>query len=1432
VATLKVQGSLGGRAASFMVDSGATTNFADQALVRRLGLMSKVQSTRCRVTLGNGSSVPAAGVLTISCRLHASDGAFSSTERFLVLPLGAQHPLILGRTWLARHDPDIRWDATDPTIWLRGKAGEARARELAVRLHVLTDEQLPVKARERAAALRREVATALGALHPDDLASLLDGLEVAPAGGDETAARLCALDGAAAAAPLSAAERAQCEAARARLFAAFGDVTPDELPSVLPPSRGIEHKIELLPGAVPQSRPMWRKSREEVDELRKQTQAMLRQGLIQPSKSPYGAPWLFVKKKDGTLRLVVDYRALNNVTKKNSYPLPLQEELFDQTQGARWFSKIDLMNGFYQIRVAEADTEKTAFRTPFGHYEFRVLPMGLTNAPATFMQLMNDQFRDFLGESVIVFLDDILIYSKTLEEHEKHVSAVFERLRKAKLYAKRSKCELFLPEVEFLGHRLGRGFIGTSADKVAAVAAWPVPANLKQLRSFLGLAGYYRKFVQDFSKIATPLTALTEKARAFEWGEPQQTAFLQLKAALQSQPTLRLVDPALPLVVSTDASGYAVGAVLQQRAEGKLQPCEYLSKRMGTAARRYPVHDKELLAIVTALRQWGHHLMGRHFVVRTDHLSLRYFNTQKRLSERQARWRDELTHYDFEIAYEPGVNNQAADGLSRRPDLEADGADETGDLVSEQEHLAAVSAQARAQVRAERRRARVARQPDAAVEREREANRAAAVDVKAAVGPLPPPNAAGAIVMPSQRCTATTRAGAHCKQRTLRGQYCHNHARTEEGLRVKASTIPHAGMGLFAERDFRRGDKAGAYSGDRVRLDVAGGTGGPYVLQVKRGVGIDAARTNAGYGRWANDPRGSGKPANAAFRVSTADGGRACLRTTRAVARGAELLVPYGAGYWRAQPEALAKQVALAAATVLPLGGMDLLPALKAACLDDASYQQLLEQAGASETARTPAGDEARDGLLWRRGRICVPSDAVLRTRLLRECHDTPLGGHLGREKTLLALKQRFYWRGMDAHVEAYVVSCDACQRAKPSQQLPMGLTMPLPAPTRPWEQVSLDLITGLPRTTEGHDAIAVFVCKLTKMVRYAATTTNVTAPQLAELFLHAVVAHHGFPRSLLSDRDPRFTAHFWTVLWSRVGTTLAMSTAYHPQTDGQTERANRTLETMLRSVVNFKQSDWHKHLPLAQLAYNTAVQTTTGISPFELVYGRKAVLPLDHALAPLRDSVAPCPTAEEFAERMKAMWTRAQQAIAAAGLRQAAAADKRLRAAAFAVGDKVMLSTEHLQLVDARQRTAKFADRFIGPFEVERVVNANAYRLRLPASLRLHPTINVQRLKRYEASDERLFPGRAGAATRPEPVASSDNGAPAWEVERILGHRVVRRKREYLVAWAGYGQWEATWEPEECVDNAPEAIADYERRQSELDAVRGPLGPRTGERR
>ena len=295
---------------------------------------------------------------------------------------------------------------------------------------------------------------------------------------------------------------------RARLLGRYRDVFPDELPAGLPPSREVDHKIELTPGSAPPSRPIIRLSANELEELKKQLEELIKAGFIQPSKSPFGAPILFVKKKDGTMRMCIDYRALDNITIKNSYPLPLVDELFDRLQGAKFFSKLDLRSGYHQIRIAPEDVSKTAFRTRYGHFEFLVLPFGLTNAPGTFMHLMHQTFREYLDDFVLVFLDDILIFSKTLEEHERHVKLVLDKLRVSKLYAKESKCEFFKTEVEFLGHMVGRDGIRMMDDKVQAISEWPTPTKVGDIRAFLGTAGYYRKFIRDFSSIATPMTEL------------------------------------------------------------------------------------------------------------------------------------------------------------------------------------------------------------------------------------------------------------------------------------------------------------------------------------------------------------------------------------------------------------------------------------------------------------------------------------------------------------------------------------------------------------------------------------------------------------------------------------------------------------------------------------------------------------------------------------------------------------------------------------------------------------------------------------------------------------------------------------------------------------------------------------------------------------
>ena len=441
----------------------------------------------------------------------------------------------------------------------------------------------------------------------------------------------------------------------------FKVVFPEDLPG-LPPDREIEFEIDLVPGTAPISKAPYRMAPAELKELHTQLQELLDKGFIRPSYSPWGAPVLFVKKKDGTMRLCIDYRELNKVTIRNKYPLPRIDDLFDQLQGATVFSKIDLRSGYHQLKIKKDDVLKTAFRTRYGHYEFVVMPFGLTNAPAAFMDLMNRVFKEFLDKFVIVFIDDILIYSKTREEHEKHLRMTLQTLKAHQLYAKFSKCEFWLDHVAFLGHVISKDGVKVDPAKTEAVSNWKRPTSASEIRSFLGLAGYYRKFVANFSKLAMPLTTLTRKGKKFEWTEDCEKSFEELKRLLTNAPVLAIPEGDDGFVIYSDASKMGLGAVLMQKGN----VIAYASRQLKDYERNYPTHDLELAAVVFALKIWRHYLYGVRCQIFTDHQSLKYFFTQKDLNMRQRRWLELVKDYDCEILYHPGKANRVADALSRK----------------------------------------------------------------------------------------------------------------------------------------------------------------------------------------------------------------------------------------------------------------------------------------------------------------------------------------------------------------------------------------------------------------------------------------------------------------------------------------------------------------------------------------------------------------------------------------------------------------------------------------------------------------------------------------------------------------------------------------------------------------------------------------------
>jgi hypothetical protein len=947
------------------------------------------------------------------------------------------------------------------------------------------------------------------------------------------------------------------------------------IPKGLPPERAHDHRIELLPNSQPISKPAYRLAATELDELKRQLDKLLEHGHIRPSKSPYGSPVLFVKKKNGEMRMCVDYRALNNITVKNSYPLPRIDELLNRLSLAKYFSKIDLASGYHQVRVNPDDVMKTAFRTRYGSYEFLVLPFGLCNAPSTFMHMMQDVLGEYLDVFVIVFLDDILIFSNDLEDHKHHVNLVLEKLRENKLYAKLEKCEFMRKTIDFLGFTISETGLAMSEDKVKSILSWPTPTSAKQLRSFLGLAGFYRQFITMFSDTCSVLNELLQKESVFTWSMEHQTAFETLKQKISTRPTLILPRDELPFVVQTDASGFAIGGCLMQDHGHGLQPVAFLSKKLLPAETRYPTHEQELLAIIICLKSWRHYLYGKKFVVQTDHRSIIHFKTQQHMSNRQARWSEFLQQFDYEIVYKQGKENVVADALSRRPDLE-----------------------------------------------------------------------------------------------------------TTEPLAL-----------------------------NQITIDTS--------------VAEDSMSLNAMIrSLYPTDPD--------------------CVKI------------------------------------------LEVLPS------SSSTFEYRLNETGL---------------IIRKDNRILIPNNTNLKTHILQICHDDKTAGHVGTTKTIDLVTRRFYWKNLHREVKEYVTSCVKCQMNKPSNQSQLGLLNPIQTPDQRWHTVTLDLITSLPRTKAGNDCIVVFVDKYSKMSHYAATVTNISAPKLARVFIDNVVRLHGLPSNLISDRDPRFTSSFWKSVWKQLGTSLSMSTAFHPESDGQTERQNRTLEESLRHYTAYHQDDWDEHLSILELAHNNSIQASTGFSPYFLNTGQHPRMPIETSLG---KDIQTNEAATTLLESLYQTLDLAHKNIETAQLNQAKYANQHRRSfTPWKIGDKVMLSTANLKTAG---RAPKLCPVWIGPFEIIRVLSTVTYELKLPSNMKIHPVFHISHLKLF-ASNEK-FNSRPVNDNRP-PAVLLDDSEEAFEVEKILNKRGSGNRVQYLVKWLGYPEWESTWEPKRAFKYHTDKITEYENSQN-----------------
>ena len=1164
-------GTLFGQPCKFLVDSGAAASFVSTALARRC-TCTRAKPLADSVTLADGSTVLSKHIVP-SARLKI--GRYSDSQAFHVVELSG-FDAVLGKDWLSRLNPVIDWRAHCVTLKHNGRTIQLRAppSRSSVQHPLLLSHQQFKKALRRNEPMYLVHMRAIDSDHP---LALLDTAAPSPQqqSAAVTAVAVTTPDPADPAAPSAVTESPPTGCGNPRVICdlsdildEFKDVFPDDLPPGLPPARAVDHKIEILPGAKPPNAPIYRMAPKQLAELKTQLEELIEKGFLIPSVSEWASPVMMVPKKDGGSRLVCDYRATNLASKKQASSIARVDDLLDQLHGAKILSKADLRSGYHLIRMDEASVPYTTIKTKYGLYAWTVMPFGLQGAPQTFTTLMTDIFRDLLDQGLLVYLDDLCLYSQDEATHRRLLRTVLERLREHKLFCKKSKCLFGVDRVDFLGFCVSGDGISCDPGKVRAIRDWPTPTSVSEVRSFLGLANYYRRFVRSFAAKAAPLHELLQADAAWAWTPERAHAFADIKTALISAPIVIAPDFSRPFVLRTDASKFAIGAVLSQHIDGEERVVAYESRKLNKHERNYEVHDKELLAIVHCLRVWRHYLLGQPFTVLTDNTPAKHILTKStdQLNERQARWLAFLADYDFDIQHIAGRTNVAPDALSRRPDL-------------------AVNA----------------------------------------------------------------------------------------------------------------------------------------------------------------------------------------LRATKA-------------------------------AVQLSRAQRDLLAAVTEHAQTDPDYVSALESLRSGEpSAYTLVSDVL---VHTPTGRLYVPA-GELRTKLLHEAHDTPTAGHLGRHKTLARVQAHFYWPYMDKDVRDYVRSCASCQLNKPPSRAPFGLLMPLPIPDRPWQSVSMDFVGVLPKTKTGYDMLLVFVCRLTKMIHLVPCASTAKAPDIAALFIAHIYRLHGLPSQLVSDRDPKFTSEFWQTLFKTLGSQLSMSTSNHPQTDGQTERANRTVEEMLRMFVSPYHDDWDLFLPLVEFAYNSSKHASSHHSPFELNYG---FIPDDPLSAMAKSAGLPSASRSALSEHsapdllalLRDRLDHAKACLAEAQASQAAQYNKSRRSGTFTVGDKVKILRSHFARAPTESESAvrKLGSAAFGPFVVKRVINPNAYELDLSdSSLEIHPVLPIARLEPWVDSDPVRFPARKDKAA-PQPPAAEIAGERYYRVSHFVSKRGSGKKLQYRVAWDGYGAAFHKWLP------------------------------------
>jgi len=1021
--------------------------------------------------------------------------------------------------------------------------------------------------------------------------------------------------------------------------------------NTLPPHRECDHSIELKPGTIPPSGPLYNMSIEELQVLRKFLKENLDKGFIRASTSPAASPVLFAKKPGGGLRFCVDYRALNAITIKNRYPLPLLQETLSKLSTAKFYTKLDVIHAFNRIRMKEGQEWMTAFNTRYGLFETLVMPFGLSNAPATFQARINEVLRPFLDIFCTAYIDDILIFSDNLKDHRKHVCSVLQALQDAGLQLDIKKCKFETTEVTYLGMIVSTSGVKMDPLKVQCILDWQAPTTVKDVQGFLGFSNFYRRFIKGFSRIVRPLVHLTKKDIKWGWNTACQKAFDTLKNAFTSAPTLRHFDPSRQIFVETDASDWVSSGILSQKDDdGVLHPVAFMSRKFDPAECNYEIYDKELLAIVRSFESWRAELQGAAtpITVLTDHRNLEYFMTTKQLTRRQVRWSEFLSQFDYICSWRPGKQSIKPDALTRRSqDLPSNPSDPR--TLFQQQAL------------------------------------------------LKPNNL----------------------DSRIRGELQHD-PDTSSPESTNLSTYPRPGLtsSTFPDLDFHQ------------ELSLA--------------------------------------PLSTSPKPELLD-----HQITRLLDEG------YQTDTWwfKIRDE------------MLKLEGI---PHSKEISLSEC---------------------EIRDGRLYFRNRLYVP-DNKLRLLLIQTAHNSAETGHPGKNRLYECLTRDWFWPKLSADTRTFVRNCHSCKRNETSRLRYQGTLKPLPLPIQRWRDISVDFVgpfTHMLQFSE-FDTIMVTVDRLTKERHYSPCNSTMKAIDLSKIFLRDIWRLHGLPDTIVSDRGALFVAELWKAVCYRLQITSSLSTAYHPETDGQTEIANAAMEAYLRHYINFAQSDIFDWLPMAEFAANNAVSSSTQVSPFFATRGFYPRMtfgpprPLDRASSKAIQEQTTI--GNDFVTKMEEILKVLQTNLTATYAQQEASANaNRSPAPAYRPGDLVFLSTKNFSSI---RPSKKLSEKFDGPFKVLEVIGSHSYKLQLPVEHNLvHDTFHTS-LLRPAATD----PLQGQTNPPPPPVSFDAAGNKLWAIESILdSERTKEDGFRYLIQWRGYSSNHNSWEPLQHVINARASMLDFRRR-------------------